>query len=194
MEKQEYYKTRGLVVNASGKRDTFAQLVGEHALHFVDLMLADRAGDKRAMMSTWVKISRLNDDWLTLVCPVHHDDNKEFRSVSEKVIGRYAEVLGDYILDTNASLIGSQCTRADTDRKVAEIVKHEADFYASLVSANNKELTKRHWLDYTRSIGSAVFALDTYGNESDVFYNYATYCIHTARALGRWLDHAVWSS
>lgn len=177
---QSYHDVRGSVMNARGQRDTFVQLIGEHAVFIEDLLHADRMENKRALMTSWVNISRLNDEWLTLMCPVHHYSNQEFRTVSEKLVNMYSEVLGDFILDTH---LGKE--------KVEEIAKLEAEFYATLVDVQLKETTKKHWIDYTKSIGMMVFARDMYGAKSRPFYEAAANCIHSGKLLGHCLDRAI---
>lgn len=178
---QAYYDVRGSVMNVRGKRDTFVQLIGEHAVFMEELLHADRNNNKRALMTSWVNISRLNDEWLSLMCPVHHSSNEEFRNVSEKLVNMYSEVLGDFILDTHLG-----------KRKVEEIAKLEADFYGALVDERLQQTTRKQWIDYTMSIGMMVYTRDQYGADSSTFYNAAANCIHAGKLLGHCLDRAIY--
>jgi len=178
---QKYYHTQhGSVMNVRGNRNSFVQLVGEHAVRFIHLAKADRKNDKRLLMSTWAHITKLNDEWISLLCPVSKED--EFASITGQLVTGYAEVLGDYILDTHLE---------KTREKVQHITGLEADFYAGLVDKQLKDATRKQWADYTHSIGSMVSTLDQYGDESDAYYCAAANCIYSAQLLGSWLDIVI---
>jgi hypothetical protein len=180
--KREYYNIRGSVINMNQTRDCFMQLIGEHAARFVDFVTADRQGDKRVLMSTWVRISELNKSWLRLMCPIYHE---QFSPVCNKLINNYAEVIGDYILDANT--IHSETSR----KKVEDIGQLEGEFYAELVPQSKQEATRKQWQQYTHSIGVMIKYHDVYGNESESFYDAAAACIHTGKMLGIWLDSVI---
>lgn len=180
---QQYYHTQhGSVMNMRGNRNSFVQLIGEHAVRFIHLAKADRKDDKRVLMSSWAHITKLNDEWISLLCPISTKNEDEFASITGQLVTGYAEVLGDYILDTHLE---------KAREKVQRISELEADFYAGLVDEQSKKATRKQWVDYTHSIGSMVSALDRYGDDSEAYYCAAANCIYSAQLLGSWLDIVI---
>ena len=177
---EDYHRQYGSVMNVRGNRYSFVQLVGEHAVRFIDLAKADRKNDRRSLMSTWVHITKLNDEWVSLLSPVVNND--EFTTITGQLVTGYAEVIGDFILDTHLE---------DTHKKVQHVSKLEQDFYAELVDEQLKSATRKQWADYTYSIGSMIQTLDRYGVESEAFHFAAACCIHSAKLLGSWLDIVI---
>ena len=177
----DYHRQHGSVMNVRGNRFSFVQLVGEHAIRFIELAKADRKNDRRALMSTWVHITKLNDEWVSLLSPIAAN-NEEFTSITGQLVTGYAEVIGDFILDTHLE---------DTHKKVQHISKLEQDFYAELVDEKLKSATRKQWADYTYSIGHMIQSLDRYGIDSDSFHYAAASCIHSAKLLGSWLDIVI---
>ena len=45
-----------------------------YAVRFIELAKADRKNDRRAMMSTWVHITKLNDEWVSLLSPIVNNE------------------------------------------------------------------------------------------------------------------------
>ena len=181
----EFENIRGTVMNVRENRHSFVQLIGEHALRFVEFIDADRTNNKRQLMATWVRISNINNEWLALMCPILHETNAEFHAISKRLINDYAEVLGDFILDSNT--IHSEKSR----KKVETIASLEGDFYAALVDDHKRISTKKQWTDYTHSIGAMVYNYDMYGPKSDAYLHSATMCIHAGKLLGAWLDSSI---
>ena len=177
---------RGSVMNVRDTRHSFVQLIGEHAVRLTEFTQADRKNDKRTLMATWVRISKLNDEWLTLMCPVLHEQNKQFRQISRRLINDYAEVIGDFIMDANT--INSETSR----KKVENIARLEGDFYAALTKdEHSATATRNQWKEYTHSIGAMVYNHDIYGGTSEPFYHAAAACIQSGKLLGAWLDSSI---
>lgn len=179
---KHYHQEIGSVMNSRRNRYSFVQLIGEHAVGMVQLAEADRKNNKRGLMSAWAHISKVNGEWLTLICPILHEGNKEFYRVSERIINNYSEVLGDFILDTHLD---------EMRKKVDEILELETAFYTALVPDNKQEATKKQWVDYTHSIGNMIYTMDRYGPESDSYYHSAASCVLAGKLLGQWLDVAI---
>jgi len=187
MDITEYYNNaRRRVLCASnsphlGLRNSFKQLVGEHALHFVDFLVADREKDKRRQLTTWVKINTVNQDWLQLICPVLHENNESFYNASRKLINTYSNVIGDFIIDSNSL----------HSEKVQHIAKLEGDFYAALVDSDKRESTRKQWITYTHAIGTMIYDHDIHGSKSQQFKYSAATCIYAGQLLGAWLDTSI---
>lgn len=178
-----YALTRKRVMLGShiGLRNSFQQIVGEHAMHFVDFLAADREKDKRRQLTTWVKINDVNRNWLQLVCPILHETNEAFYNVTSKLIQNYSHVIGDFIIDADSL----------QTEKIEEMAKLGGDFYAALVDPNKREATRKQWVEYTKSIGSMIYNYDMHGPTSHNFLHAANDCICAGQLLGAWLDTSL---
>jgi hypothetical protein len=95
----QYYKEYGRVMNIRSNRESFAQLVGEHACRMSELTKAEGGNSKRGLMASWVNIHKLNGEWAGLVTRGERNDETEFSRVTHQLIEMYSEALGDYVLD-----------------------------------------------------------------------------------------------
>ena len=167
-----YLTQYGRVMNIRSNRNSFAQLVGEHAVRICELAKHDGSNSKRGLMETWAQIDRLNDEWANLVC----NDTSKFAQVTKKLVRLYSEIMGDVILD-----------RKVDRKKIEDIVDTEGKFFGALGNTEKKDT----WFAYSGSIVDMVDALDRYGHESDAFHHSAANVIQRGILLGNWLDWSL---
>lgn len=167
-------------MNVRANRESFAQLVGEHACRMSELTKAEGSGSKRGLMSTWVDIHKLNHEWAGLVTRGERPDS-EFARVTTKLIEMYSEALGDYVLD--------KASGPEWQRKLAQLVKTEQAFFGALGGKACE--TSSSWAAYTGSVIEMVNAMDRYGHESETFHQIAGQCIQNGVLLGNFLDYSL---
>jgi len=175
-----YYTERARVMNVRTNRESFAQLVGEHAVRMCELTKAEGTDSKRGLMSTWVNIHKLNNEWAALVTRDDKPDS-EFTKVTNKLIHMYSEALGDYVLD--------KASGPDWRKKLSELIETEQRFFGALGKGNGGGC--QPWVTYTTSVIEMVNAMDRYGHESDTFHNVAGQCICNGVLLGNYLDYSL---
>jgi hypothetical protein len=157
----------GIMSFRAHNRYRFSQLVGEHAVRLTELAKADAEKNTRKMMSAWADISKLNDEWASLIAS---DEDSEFATVTRDLLHRYTEALGDYILD--------KAHLPEWRAKIAKIVELESKFFQGLGCTDSKE----HFIAYTSSVINMVDA------SRDSFHDAAAGCIKTGTRLGCSLD------
>ena len=172
-----YHTEHARVMNIRTNRESFAQLVGEHAVRMCELSKAEATDSKRGLMSTWVNVHKLNNEWAGLVTRGDHPDS-EFTQVTNKLIHMYSEALGDYVLD--------KASGPEWRRKMGELVETEQKFFNALGKGSGAP-----WLTYTASVIEMVNAMDRYGHKSETFDNVAAQCIKNGVLLGSYLDYSL---
>lgn len=170
-----FARERARVMNIRTNRESFSQLLGEHAVHMCELAQANKLDQKKALMAAWVNIHKINDEWAYLVTRNDRPES-EFSQVTHKLIHLYSEALADYIID--------QSYQKD---KIADLVDTETKFFNAL----GKEKSNTQWIAYTGSVISMVQHLERYGHTSDVFSDVAGHCIRSAILLGSWMDFSL---
>lgn len=170
-----YHTEYGRVMNIRTNRESFAQIVGEHACRICELSKAEGSGSKRGLMGTWVNIHKLNNEWAGLVTRGERHDS-EFTRVTNKLIEMYSEALGDYVLD-----------KATPPEKLADLVATEQRFFGALGNRGQNSA----WLAYTTSVIDMVNAMDRYGHGSETFHAMAAQCIRNGVLLGNYLDYSL---
>jgi hypothetical protein len=188
---ETYWEEHGAIMNVRVPRHLFAQIIGEHAIRLVELTQADRTSQspkevKKRLMAIWAHIAKLNDEWHGLVT-VKEKKGSEFDVIARKIVHGYSEALGDYIIDR------ASVHAPEWGKKIANIASLEGNFYAALApdNAQDRAITKRHWIAYTQSIVRMVNALDQKGGKHQAFWHAAANTVRTGRLLGTWLDGTV---
>jgi len=172
----QYYKEYGRVMNIRSNRESFAQLVGEHACRMSELTKAEGGNSKRGLMASWVNIHKLNGEWAGLVTRGERNDETEFSRVTHQLIEMYSEALGDYVLDKVSA------------EKIDKLVTMEQRFFEAL--GGNVGCTQS-WAAYTASVMDMVNTMDRYGHDSESFHDAATNCIRNGVLLGSYLDYSL---
>lgn len=181
LAKEAYNKQYRKVMNARDFRNSFTQIVGEHAIRMCELAHADRNASKRGLLQTGGHVARLNDEWVQLVC-LGEPMGSEFHTTTNGLVCSYSDAIGDFVFD-----------RSYHPEKIDALIDMEARFYAQLgAKVGRLDEMKSQWVDYTHSILSMVRAMDQYGSDSDTFYYNAANCIQSGVLLGVWLDHTLY--
>jgi hypothetical protein len=176
----QYYTEYGRVMNIRSNRESFAQLVGEHACRMTELTKAEGNNSKRKLMSTWVDLHKLNHEWAGLVTRGERNDETEFSRVTHQLIEMYSEALGDYVLD--------KASGPEWREKIGNLVTMEQRFFEAL---GGNLGTSQSWAAYTASVIDMVNAMDRYGHESESFHEMAANCIRNGVLLGSYLDYSL---
>ena len=180
---EDYYTQYNRLQASRGFRNRLAQIVGEHAVHMCNLVRMDGEGAVRSMMTTWVELDHLNDEWYRLVVGGKESSDSEFARVTKQLIHRYTDALGDCIVD-----------KVDKQR-LAEIVQLECKFFGTLSgNPSRQNQLMGLWSEYTRSIMSLARLAQRGGQKrtqaiEQRCYQYAAECIKNGVLLGNWLDN-----
>ena len=180
LARRRYEERWGSIMHVRTRRNSFAQLVGEHAVHMVDLT---RARDTRSHMAVWGRVARVNAEWGGLMCCDAHPEDEEFARVAHELVERYSDALGDYIVARNA---GEPLSRK-WHRNVDELVALEARFYAALAQLHTSEersVMQRCWTAYTNAVVAAA-------NAKGKDYDAAAHALLAGQLLGEYLDRVV---
>lgn len=175
----QYYTEYGKVMNIRCQRDSFAQLIGEHACRMTELTKAEGSNSKRGLMASWVNIHKLNSEWAGLVCLGEAHPETEFSQVTAKLIEMYSEALGDYVLD--------KASGPEWRKKINTLVEMEQRFFSAL---GGNAGCSQSWAAYTASVIDMVNAMDRYGHDSDTFHEAAANCIRNGVLLGSYMDYS----
>lgn len=173
----DYYIQHDRVMNYRKNRNSFVQIIGEHAVRLCTLTKDENTDSKRGLMSGWVDIHKLNNEWVHLVTQ-NDNPNSEFVQTTNNLIHGYSEALGDYVLD--------KASGPEWRKKLSHIVKTEAKFFEALGSSNIN--TSNQWVDYTGSVITMVNIMGKYGPNSESYYIAAANCIEKGIMLGNSLD------
>jgi hypothetical protein len=153
---------------------SFVDVLQNHAVCMHELTAAEGKGCKRGLMRSWVKVCRLNDEWIGMLCVTNTD--REFEKTTEQLLTSYSEALCDYVLD--------RATGPVWTKKIAAIVQLEAKFFRAIGSCE----CSSQWYGYTAAVIAMVDAMVKYGAESPIFFGYSADCIRNGKALGACLD------
>ena len=177
-----YYAEYGKVMNYRTNRESFAQLVGEHACHMAELTKAEGANSKRGLLGSWGNIHKINGEWARLVTRGERNAETEFSQVTHKLIEMYSEALGDYVLDKSSG--------PEWRAKMGALVQTEQKFFGALGS-NARHGCEQAWSGYTSSVIDMVNAMERYGHKSESFHDAAAQCIRKGVLLGSYLDYSI---
>lgn len=178
----KYYTEYGRVMNYRSNRESFAQLVGEHACHMSELTKAEATDSKRGLLTSWGNIHKINREWAGLVTRGERNSETEFSRVTHQLIEMYSEALGDYVLDKSSG--------PEWRQKMGALVKTEQKFFGALGSATATGCAQS-WAAYTASVIDMVNAMERYGHESETFHDAAANCIRNGVLLGSYLDYSI---
>ena len=126
---QDFYQQCNLI--PSGPPSSFVDILSKHALYMHELTV--HKNNARGLMGTAVKMYKLNNEWVEMLC----GNDKEFERVTEQLLSNYFEALCDYIVDNISTL--------QWKKKIADIVRLEAEFYRALGSCE----CSTQWVAYT---------------------------------------------
>ena len=159
---QEYIRT-------SKTCKTFADIVANHALVLHELTLAERKKASRGMMDAWVKMMRLNDEWITMLCG--NDPSSEFGKVVDDLVNSYSEALRDYVLD--------KAYGPEWKKKISHIIRLESLFFEEIGCGD----CNQQWISYTIAIVRMVNSVN-----DEMFFGYSAAAIRAGKVLGACLD------
>lgn len=154
----------------------FSRVIGEHAMHLVQMVEADRLARKKQLLGSWTSLSHVNNKWVGLLCG---QDEPAFVNTCVNLVRGYTESIGDYILEG-----------AIHSDRVSKLTKAEGDFYSALKPTVGTNVTRQKWINYTHALVDMVEASNRYGIESDVTWSCAADALVAGRMLGHWLDCA----
>jgi len=178
-----YWQVWDRVMNVRIQRNSFRQLMGEHGVRVVELIVAVQLDKKIDMMKTWEKLSFLRDEWIKLVTwGLDHRKqlDRDFEQIARAVIRNYNDTMQSFIVTKNVS-----------NDKLKEASDKEARFFSLLSSKRASYETTKEWKRYTQSIVSTVRVAVHFGIKADEFYQAATTTVNQALLLGIWLDEAI---
>lgn len=154
---------------------SFTSIIAMHGQCMHELTKSEAKDSKRGLMTNWVKITRLNDEWIYLIVRKDRPES-EFSKLTTKLITSYSEALCDYVLD--------RAHGSEWKKKISDIVQLESQFFEAIGGGK----CSTQWIAYTMSVIEMVDAMVRYGGESETFYNYSAACIRAGRVLGSCLD------
>lgn len=159
----------------------FQQIIGEHAMHMVDMACATRKNEnnsaRKASLKHWATLTRLNDEWIGLLC-YGCDPQSEFRKLASQLVHLYTEALGDYMIDHHTEI-----------EKVQKLCKLSGAFYGELSPhERHRQTTTQQWNQYTNSL---INMMNVENQTTDTFHYTAGMCIRAGRYLGLWLDSSL---
>jgi hypothetical protein len=150
------------------ERKTFADIVANHALVFHELTLAERKKASRGMMDAWVKMMRLTDEWIKMLC---NDSSSEFGKVVDDLVNSYSEALRDYVLD--------KAYGPEWKKKISHIIHLESLFFNEIGCGECLD----QWVAYTDAIVTMVDSIN-----DEMFFGYSAAAIRAGKVLGACLD------
>lgn len=150
----------------------FSDVIAKHAAMMVKL------AQPNPDASIWDKISRVNDTWVNLICPVI-DPVDNFHKIVNKLVRGYTDVLSDAVIND----------RVDPDQ-LEKLINVSSKFYEKMASHRTRKL-QGLWARYTGSI--VDMARERRQGVSDNYYIKARQCILTGRLLGSELDFTLFS-
>ena len=168
-----------LLATRTTHRESFTQLLGEHAVGLCELAMADQRNHKKGLMKTWVDIHKLNDEWAHLVTRNDHPE-AEFTKITHRLVHLYSEAMAGYILD--------KASGPEWREKIGELVNTEQKFFDALGKGHSGS---KQWVAYTGSVIQMVNALLRYGEDGKGFDIMATECVKNGKLLGNWLDYSL---
>ena len=154
----------------------FSRVIGEHAMHLVQLVEADRQARKKQLLGSWSSLKDVNDRWINLLCD---RDESTFVNTCVNLVCSYTDSIGDYIVEG-----------AIHKDRVARLTKAEGDFYSALKPMAGTNVTRQKWVNYTHALVDMVEAANRHGIDSDTTWSCAADAIVAGRMLGQWLDCA----
>lgn len=160
------------------KLTSFHNLIAKHAALMINLAIDKHKEKTRSLMRGWVKVDNLNDQWVALICPVVSLNDEEFYQITKKLVGRYTDLLGDYIVDGTLD-----------PAYVKKMIRTSTKFYEKVAAKNVPQL-KTMWEAYTNAVVEMADELVAKGKTHN-FHVRARGCIIAGRMLGAQLDHSL---
>lgn len=179
--KNKYIQEKGYVENKSHMRNLFSQIVSEHALYMTQLVLANKNEKTFLLMQIWIKLEKLNQEWVNLITGRIVNENEFYFIVKNLVFG-YTRFLGEFII--KGKKIG-------LNEKVDRIIELETKFYTMLSRNKSEDLLmelSKQWTLYT----SCLINLRNIKKE-EIFYERGLDCIIIGGNLGTILDNIIFS-
>lgn len=181
---RSYFEEFNNAFNNTNRINLF-DLLGKHAANMIDMAIKDRANKKRDIMDSWVKIDKINTNWIKILCPVSSNNSHDykFKNITKKLIRGYSDVLGDYIIDGIFD-----------EKHHDEIIKATVEYYNTLSKHGSKRESDKiedSFRRYTSNIKQMVDNLDIHGKDNGHFFTKARECIISANLLGSQLHSSV---
>jgi len=160
--------------------DNFSDIVSQHAAHIIKLSEAICANDSAKLILASNKLYKVNNKWVTKICPIAKKDG-DFRHTTKCLVKGYSKMLVGYMLTDNI--------KSD---KLKNLIKLEAKFYKGISRDDaDTEKLKEMWVSYTHSLIGMHQELKTHG-KSENFFTLGRQCIVVGQILGRTLDNLLY--
>lgn len=173
---QDYCKEYTRVMGVRSNRN-FKQIIGEHAVHLIELGKHNKK--ERKLISFGMDIKGIMDEWINRVA-YNEPPDSEFRKTTSKLVESYTKCLVDYVLDKRGT--------EEWKNNMKTLLEYETKFFNALTKGRD---TKNYWLNYTGSLINMVDSLVKDGTESECYYIHSANMIRAGVALGQWLDFTI---
>ena len=178
MSREQFVQIQQSVRQTAPRERGLHQIIGEHALGFVNLAQACKQGNMQRMMDSWIDIDRCNQRWTDLIANGEHLDSP-FRLVTSDLVQAYSRELQSSIL------------HGQTTNSLQSVIDKESSFYSQL-TGHSKDEIKSQWNAYVDSVGRMISIMNSHGPDTESFYTCATDCVRHGQLLGHWLNYKLY--